>query len=418
MAETIISPGVLQRENDQSQITQQPVSVGAAVLGPTVKGKPNIPTVVTSYGEFLSKFGGEFSSGSGGDQFSYLTSISAFNYFQNGGTTLSVTRIASGTFTPATSSAVGSDLTNGIFRADAEVNSLILNGLNLITGSAGTYTVKFTGSAAGTEATATIILDSGTTVSSIDVTAGGTGYLFDDTVTIPSQSVGYAAGDVGTDITLQLTGSFRSILQRQESFVLETLSEGDILNNTAPDGGATEGTNGALVSGSEDNVRWEVANPDTSRGTFSLIIRRGDDIQTQKSVLETYDNVTLDPKSSNYIERVIGNQVQTLRNSGTTDVYLQTTGSFPNASRYVRVKSVLKKTPDYLDNNGDAKTAFTASIPVAQSGTFGDAQGAVYVGANSLYEKINDTRTQGLIGSNYTDAINLHANRIVTGKQG
>jgi phage tail sheath protein FI len=413
MAETIISPGVLQRENDQSQITQQPVSVGAAVLGPTVKGKPNIPTVVTSYGEFLSKFGGEFSSGSGGDQFSYLTSISAFNYFQNGGTTLSVTRIASGTFTPATSSAVGSDLTNGIFRADAEVNSLILNGLNLITGSAGTYTVEFTGSAAGTGATATIILDSGTTVSSIDVTTGGTGYLFDDTVTIPSQSVGFAASatSVGTDITLQLTGSFRSILQRQESFVLETLSEGDILNNTAPDGGATEGTNGALVSGSEDNVRWEVANPDTSRGTFSLIIRRGDDIQTQKSILETYDNVTLDPKSSNYIERVIGNQVQTLRNSGTTDVYLQTTGSFPNASRYVRVKSVLKKTPDYLDNNGDAKTAFTASIPVAQSGTFGDAQGAVYVGANSLYEKINDTRTQGLIGSNYTDAINLHANK-------
>ncbi len=413
MAETIISPGVLQRENDQSQITQQPVSVGAAVLGPTVKGKPNIPTVVTSYGEFLSKFGGSFSSGSGGDQFSYLTSVSAFNYFQNGGTTLSVTRITSGTFTPASSSAVGSDVTNGIFRADAEVNSLILNGLNLITGSAGTYTVKFTGSAAGTEATATITLDSQTTVSSIDVTAGGTAYTFDDTVTIPSQSVGFAASatSVGTDITLQLTGSFRSILQRQESFVLETLSEGDILNNTAPDGGATEGTNGALVSGSEDNVRWEIANPDTSRGTFSLIIRRGDDLTNLKSVLETYDNVTLDPKSSNYIERVVGNQVQTLRNSGTTDVYLQTTGSFPNASRYVRVKSVLKKTPDYLDNNGDAKAAFLTSIPIAQSGTFGDAQGAVYVGANSLYEKINDTRTQGLIGSNYTDAINLHANK-------
>jgi phage tail sheath protein FI len=411
MAETIISPGVLQRENDQSQITQQPVSVGAAVLGPTVKGKPNIPTVVTSYGEFLSKFGGEFSSGSGGDQFSYLTSISAFNYFQNGGTTLSVTRVANGTFGPATSSRVGGDLTTGKFRTDAEVNNLVKSGLTGITGSAGTYAVAFTGST-GANASGSITLDSKTSVSAIDLVFPGSGYTFGETVTIPSQSVGFAAGAVGTDITLVITGSFKSVLERQEAFILESLSEGDILNNTALHGGASEGTNNALVSGSEDNVRWEIANPDTSRGTFSLIIRRGDDTQTQKSVLETYDNLTLDPKSSNYIERVIGNQVQTLRNSGTTDVYLQTSGSFANASRFVRVKSVGLKTPDYLDNNGNAKTALTASIPIAQSGTFGAGVGSVYAGgANTLYDKINDTRTQGLLGTDYTDAINLHANK-------
>ena len=56
MAETIVSPGVLTRENDQSQITSQPVVVGAALLGPTVKGKPNIPTIVTSYSDYQSKF--------------------------------------------------------------------------------------------------------------------------------------------------------------------------------------------------------------------------------------------------------------------------------------------------------------------------------------------------------------------------
>jgi hypothetical protein len=38
MAETLISPGVLARENDQSFITSQPVTVGAAIIGPTVKG--------------------------------------------------------------------------------------------------------------------------------------------------------------------------------------------------------------------------------------------------------------------------------------------------------------------------------------------------------------------------------------------
>ena len=30
MAETLLSPGVLTRENDQSQVTQGPVTVGAA----------------------------------------------------------------------------------------------------------------------------------------------------------------------------------------------------------------------------------------------------------------------------------------------------------------------------------------------------------------------------------------------------
>jgi len=36
MAETLISPGVLARENDQSFLTSQPVTVGAAIIGPTV----------------------------------------------------------------------------------------------------------------------------------------------------------------------------------------------------------------------------------------------------------------------------------------------------------------------------------------------------------------------------------------------
>ena len=57
MAETLISPGVLARENDQSFITQQPVNVGAAIIGPTVKGPVEIPTLVTSYSNYQNKFG-------------------------------------------------------------------------------------------------------------------------------------------------------------------------------------------------------------------------------------------------------------------------------------------------------------------------------------------------------------------------
>jgi hypothetical protein len=54
MAETLLSPGVLTRENDQSQITQGPITAGAAIIGPTVSGPVRIPTLVTSYSEYLN----------------------------------------------------------------------------------------------------------------------------------------------------------------------------------------------------------------------------------------------------------------------------------------------------------------------------------------------------------------------------
>ena len=104
MAETLISPGVFLQENDLSQITQGPVAAGAALLGPTVTGPVNIPTLVTTYSDYLSKFGGSFLSG--GQEYSYFTSIAAYNYFQNGGTSLLVTRVVSGSFTSATSSLI------------------------------------------------------------------------------------------------------------------------------------------------------------------------------------------------------------------------------------------------------------------------------------------------------------------------
>jgi hypothetical protein len=108
--ETLISPGVLTRENDLSQITQLPVTVGLALVGPTVKGQPNIPTVVTSYSDYINRFGGSFVSG--GATYEFLTSVAAYNYFQQGGETILVTRITSGSFTPASASVLASSSLN------------------------------------------------------------------------------------------------------------------------------------------------------------------------------------------------------------------------------------------------------------------------------------------------------------------
>ena len=57
MAEQIISPGVFTRENDLSYLPQGVGAIGAAIVGPTVKGPAFVPTVVRSFAEYERKFG-------------------------------------------------------------------------------------------------------------------------------------------------------------------------------------------------------------------------------------------------------------------------------------------------------------------------------------------------------------------------
>jgi|TARA_R110000764_G_scaffold37853_2_gene83978 hypothetical protein len=396
MAETLLSPGVLARENDQSQITSQPVQAGAALIGPTVLGKVEIPTLVTTYSEYLANFGSTFSSAS--DQYSFLTSISAFNYFQNGGTSLIVTRVASGSFSPATSSFI-------------EGNTGLVSGVGTFTtnsfdadGGTGTVTaISGTSSGTGTGALFTFVLSSDVVLASIEVTSTGSGYVSGETITIPSASLGATAG-TGTDLILTLIAG--NVQETEDIFVLETLAEGTVLNSTS-----TEGAGGVLPLGSSNNLRWEITSPNAARGVFTVVIRQGNDTTKSKSVLESFTNVSLDPKSSNYIARIIGDTTTNLLGAGSSDPYLQTSGSFPNASRYVRVKEVNVKTPDYFDNNGTVNTAYTSSIPVAQSGSFGDADGNITGTGDNFNQNISNTDTQGLVGSDYTDAINLLANK-------
>ena len=306
MAETLISPGVLALENDQSFITQQPITVGAAIIGPTVKGPVEVPTIVTSYSDYQNKFGTTFLSAS--QVYTYFTSIAAYNYFANGGETLLVARVVSGSFTGATTA----------------------------TGS-------------------------------------------------------------GTPILCASASA--------QSLVLTTLSQGALMNSTG-----SQDISGSLASGSADNIRWQIQNADTASGTFSLLIRQGNDTTNNKTVLETWTNLSMDPTSPNYVARVLGNQTKTYN---AVDNQVEIGGDYPNNSRYVYVSSVTTPTPFYFDNNGVAKTAFTSSIPVNASGSFGGATGQLF-GANAkYYNNISSsvTNIQGLVTASYTNMIALLANQ-------
>ena len=51
MAERIVSPGVFTREKDLSFLPQGISEIGAAIIGPTVKGPAFVPTQISSFGE-------------------------------------------------------------------------------------------------------------------------------------------------------------------------------------------------------------------------------------------------------------------------------------------------------------------------------------------------------------------------------
>ena len=52
MAEKIVSPGVFTRERDLSFLPAAIGEIGAAVIGPTVKGPAFEPTIIESFKEF------------------------------------------------------------------------------------------------------------------------------------------------------------------------------------------------------------------------------------------------------------------------------------------------------------------------------------------------------------------------------
>jgi phage tail sheath protein FI len=128
MSEKIISPGVFQNESDQSLVQAGIQGAATAVVGPTVLGQPLVPTYVTSYSEFQSKFGTTFKSGS--YYYEYLTSIAAREFFQNGGQTLLVTRVISGSANVSTYASASVLNFSSSLQATASVASFTLETLS------------------------------------------------------------------------------------------------------------------------------------------------------------------------------------------------------------------------------------------------------------------------------------------------
>ncbi len=441
MAETLISPGVLARENDSSQITSQPVEFGAALITPAVLGPVEVPTLVTSFSEYEAIFGSTLNSGSG--QYSYLGSVAANNYFSQGGTSLLVSRVVTtnngtASFAAASSTRIQNNTPSGElvtrnFVSSSGANNFLFRGSNPnittnpsasgfayniafgapgATGSTPGSSYKLSGlagSLSGTGAEVKITLASGVSgtasFASFEVVKSGSGFVANETITINSASLGATtAPSVGSNFVITLAAAN---IQGTNALTLSSLSEGEVSNSEL-----SETSGGALVSGSANNVRWEVTAANTSSGVFSLAVRRGNDRNQQKTVLETFTNVSLDPSQANYVEEQIGNTSFSIQQDG-TDFYVKSQGEFVNKSRYIRVNQVNTPTYEYFDNNGQVKNEFTSSLPIVQSGSFSRATGMLFdTSSRAMFnDNISTTNIQGVSANDYTQSIKLLTNK-------
>jgi len=98
-----------------------------------------------------------------------------------------------------------------------------------------------------------------------------------------------------------------------------------------------------LGHGNVENTRFKVSisgvkaageDGGTDYSVFTVTIRSFDDTDKRKTVIESFNNVNLDPASPNYIARVIGDRYYTIDNSGK----ITENGDWGNNSSYIRVE--------------------------------------------------------------------------------
>ncbi len=342
MAEKIVSPGVFTRENDLSFLSQGIGEIGAAIIGPFSKGPAFVPTVVNTQSEFESIFGTPDGS--------YYTGYTVQNYLREAGT-VTIVRVGHiGGYTQRgtvgikvsgsngeklvgvlksthhwTTSGNGDAITASLLEADASSSDFIIQ----LSGSDATY---------NTAISASILYTAGNDLS--DVFGGNprgskgvyVSQFFENAaestfnISSGSQVSLVSLGEqsfVGQDCSFASTPWITSQKisgETHQLFRFHTIGDGTYAN--------TE------YKVSIFNVKAAGESNATDYATFSVSIRAYSDTDRRKSILETYNNVNLDPASPNYILKVIGDQNIVIDANGKMTM----NGDYSNRSKLVRVE--------------------------------------------------------------------------------
>ena len=341
MAEKIVSPGVFTRENDLSFLSQGIGEIGAAIIGPFHKGPAFVPTVVNTQSEFEEIFGtpnGE-----------YYTGYTVQNYLRDAGT-VTIVRVGSiGGYSQVKplgievsgSVSQGGRRLIGVLNATHNGSQTVgfTSSLNTIDSQPSASAFSISGSALGTEISASVLPSAGNDISDVfGESARGSkkAYAYNyfekaavDHTTYLSQSGSQvvvrqlSTQDFTQDIQHATTPYIQSQLisgERHNLFRFHTLGDGTNYNKEYKIG---------LF-----NIKAAGSSNATDYSTFSVSIRGYSDTNKRPVILETWNNVNLDPASPNYIKKRIGDRNVTIDANGKqTD-----NGDYQNNSKYVRVE--------------------------------------------------------------------------------
>ena len=379
MAERIVSPGVFTRERDLSFLPQGIGEIGAAILGPTQKGPSFVPTVVTSFSDFERIFG-TYST-------SYYTPYTIKEYLKSAGSVTvvrvgylggykvdSINLVISGsgankdvvaTFLPALNNSSGAGSISG------SLSGYALNASNpgttwgqATTVSASSFTIALNGANATASVSSLSVLETGAGTSNFIAhqlptnpqvdKIGSTSapvYMykhFRSSISASFSNGTYAVGTASLYIENQSNGAdFSSGAETVDATTFVSTITGNTDSAAARTPFVQSQKVGGTASdlfkiymradGTETNNHYavirDVKKPQNSNSSpdyaeFGLELR-----DLNGNLLESYNKVNLDPDSTGFIAKVIGDQFQTVNNDGEITIY----GSYPNLSKYIRV---------------------------------------------------------------------------------
>ena len=336
MAERIVSPGVFTRENDLSFLAQGIGEIGAAFVGPFKQGPAFVPTVIRTQSEFEDKFGKPDGT--------YYTEYAVQNYLREAGTVTIVRVMNEGGYTQTAPIGLVADgkLISSIHSTNAGDEEVGFDGFSVNTGTAsGSFVVS--GSGIGNVSSS--LLPSATNdVSDVfgeSPFGSKDGYVysyFENLATSTDYSGGVSAvalvDQVFSGGTLSDTVSTTGASPANTPYVKSQLISGERFDLFRFH---------TLGYGNNENKRFKVSisnvkaageDGGTDYSTFSVSVRAFSDTDKRKSVLETFNNVNLDPSSPNFIARRIGDRFLTIDSNGK----LTENGDWLNNSKYVRVE--------------------------------------------------------------------------------
>jgi phage tail sheath protein FI len=335
MAERIVSPGVFTRENDLSFLAQGVGEIGAAFIGPFKQGPAFVPTVVRTQSEFEEIFGTPDGT--------YYTEYAVQNYLREAGTATIVRVAGIGGYTQTAPLAIMASGSAGLGRKMIGV----LFGTTTVAQSPGFASAVVTDSVAqsgsfsvlgnGLAHSASILPSSPNDISDVfgespygskvaytyayfeDSTTNYTGSALSETVVsgeiLQPQVFTSDAKEAETPFVVSQAISG----ERFDLFKFVTLGHGTLYNTKIKVG----------IS----NVKAAGQDGSTDYSTFTVTVRGYSDTDKRKTVLETFNNVNLDPSSPNYIAKRVGDRWNTILSSGK----ITENGDYSNKSKYVRV---------------------------------------------------------------------------------